>query len=331
MASGSRMLVVFVLGLGAMFSILYVSTIFSNAGHAHFDNIPTNPNVSQLEAIEIIDNDLKSRVPESHEVRLAFQLFNFSAQEYSAGGNNQYVDYRNKLGYYAWAFSHVKENPELLQMPLMFVHANGTMYSIDESTMTYEKACDEPSPICPMGVTHTIASKDRLVYRAEIMWRPAVSDIPYTEGYYIIDVESGEIVWNTIDYLKNRKSMPNVTYDNRTIKQLIEDRLDPPETARVDIQIGASLESNEVGYKPENIRVTLGIDNTILWTNTDSVAHTVVSDNGYSNDYTGRFESELIEPNHTFEYTFFKTGEYPYHCDIHPWMTGMVEVLENFS
>lgn len=322
-------LFVFILGLGAVFSILYVSGIFAQPGHAHV-TIPTEPKISQLQAIEIIENDLRAEIPEMQETKLSFQLYNFSAQQYSAGGNNQYADYRHKLGF-GWTFSHVKEYPELLQLPLRFVHANGTVYNVDESAKTFEKVCDAPSVMCPMGRFSAFA-KDRLVYNAEIRWEPATEVTRYfNEGYYIIDAETGHIVWNIIDYEKNRKPMPNVNFDNKTIRQLFEERLDPPESMQADIVRGASLESSNVSYLPKEIRVTLSIDNSIVWTNRDAVAHTVISDTGYSNYYTGRFESGLVEPNSTFEYTFFENGEYPYHCDLHPWMTGKVEVLENFS
>jgi plastocyanin len=322
-------MLVFALSLGGMFASLYAASVLSEPGHAHFDKIPTQAKVSQLEAIEIIENDLRAKVPELQETRLMFQLYNFSAAEYSAEGINQYADYRHKLGY-GWTFSHIRESPELLQLPLRFVHANGTVYDIDESARSFEKICDEPSVICPMGRFGTFA-KDRLVYAAEVRWEPATEELMYfNEGFYIIDAESGKIVWNSIDYEKNRKPIPNVNYDNRTIRQLFEERLNPPEIAHVDIERGASLASNERGYLPKEIRVTLGIDSKVLWTNRDTVMHTVVSDSGYSNPYTGRFESELIELNKAFEYTFFETGEYPYHCDVHPWMIGRVHVVENF-
>ena len=127
--------------------------------------------------------------------------------------------------------------------------------------------------------------------------------------------------------------MPNVNFDNRTIKQLLEERLYPPETVFVDIQRGALLERNDVGYKPENMRATLGIDNRIVWKNNDLVMHTVSSSDNqqYYNEYTYQFESGFIEPNDTYEYTFIEAGEYPYHCDIHPWMRGTVTIMEGFS
>lgn len=324
---GRSNVLVFVLALGALFAILYASSVFSEPGHAH-SSISTEPQISQLRAIEIIDQDLRAKVPDLQETRLIHQLYNFSVQEYES--NTEYVEYIMKNVGYGYTFEYVKSNPELLQLPLRFVHANGTVYEVNESAQSFEKICDEPSLVCPMG-RFGLFAKDRLVYTAEIRWQPPTKEILYNEGYYIIDAEAGEIVWNSIDHEKNRKPTPSVNFDNKTIAQLFRERLSPPETAFVNIERGASNAENDAGYVPKEIRTTLGIDNKIVWMNNDAVAHTVMSDDGYSNNYAGRFESGRIEPNGTFEYTFFGVGLYPYHCDIHPWMKGTIEVLENFS
>ncbi|MGH9910899.1 MAG: cupredoxin domain-containing protein [Nitrososphaeraceae archaeon] len=36
----------------------------------------------------------------------------------------------------------------------------------------------------------------------------------------------------------------------------------------------------------------------------------------------------LIPANEQYEFTFTEVGEYPYHCEPHPWMTGKVSVTE---
>jgi plastocyanin len=205
------------------------------------------------------------------------------------------------------------------------------VYNVDQETRSFEKICDEPSLICPMGRFAAFA-KDRLVYHAEIRWAPATEETSwFNEGSYFVDAESGKIAWNIIDHERNRKPMPKVNFDNRTIRQLFEARIDPPEVMDADIVRGASVEGSDVSYLPKHIRISLGIDNQIVWTNRDTTTHTVVSDNVYSNRHTGKFESGLIDPNGTYAYTFFDVGKYPYHCTIHPWMTGTVEVMEGFS
>ena len=83
------------------------------------------------------------------------------------------------------------------------------------------------------------------------------------------------------------------------------------------------------------MRGIIGISNKIVWTNDDVTAHTVTSDNQYVDKINGPFDSiksiGLIPPKQTFEFTFTAEGEYPYHCEPHPWMTGKVIMVENFS
>jgi len=239
------------------------------------------------------------------------------------------MDYRRQIGW-SWSFEHVKQFPELLQIPLIFFHANGTVYDINATDNSFKKRCDEPSLTC-LGGGFGWAAKDRLIYMAEITVTPQPEQFPSNDYYYLVDAESGKIVWNSIDYAKNRKPMPNVTFDNKTIAQLFKQHFVPPETRYISIERGASNPDNNVGYSPTFARSSIGIDNRVVWTNNDEVAHTVVSDNGYSNKQIGRFESRLVEPNDTYEYVFPDVGTYQYHCDIHPWMRGTIEIIENFT
>jgi plastocyanin len=74
---------------------------------------------------------------------------------------------------------------------------------------------------------------------------------------------------------------------------------------------------NNRAYDPA--RVTVKIGDTVTWVNQDSPQHDVVADNG-------EFKSSLFDKGATFSYTFTKAGTYPYHCSIHPGMTGTVVV-----
>lgn len=65
--------------------------------------------------------------------------------------------------------------------------------------------------------------------------------------------------------------------------------------------------------------VTISVGDSILWTNNDSVSHTVTSDDG-------AFDSGQLEAGDTFALDFQTAGTYTYHCDIHPEMTGTVVV-----
>lgn len=118
--------------------------------------------------------------------------------------------------------------------------------------------------------------------------------------------------------------------------------LEPAERTQVTIVEGAVLKSSSFHFKPYDARAVLGISNTVEWTNKDSVAHTVTSDEPqYVDVINGNFDSlahpeqtgasGLIEPDGNWSFTFTKVGEFPYHCEPHPWMKGEVVVVDNFS
>ena len=117
--------------------------------------------------------------------------------------------------------------------------------------------------------------------------------------------------------------------------QLPEEVLNPPETSKVSILEGSAQPSQQKNFEPKEVRGTLGISNKIIWTNTDTTAHTVTSDGQYDDQISGPFNSldstGLILPQKTFEFTFTKDGEYPYHCEPHPWMTGKVIIVKSFA
>ena len=116
--------------------------------------------------------------------------------------------------------------------------------------------------------------------------------------------------------------------------QLAEEVLNPTDTVKVSIIEGSSQPSQQRNFVPKEIRGTLGINNKIIWTNVDTTAHSVTTDNQYSDQISGPFNSidstGLILPQKTYEFTFTKDGEYPYHCEPHPWMTGKVTIVKSF-
>jgi plastocyanin len=117
---------------------------------------------------------------------------------------------------------------------------------------------------------------------------------------------------------------------------LPEEILNPRGTTEVEIVEGSSLESQIRNFVPKDARATLELSNKVVWTNNDITSHTVTSDDEYHDQINGAFASTeqlgtLINPGETFEFTFTKEGEYPYHCDPHPWMKGKVIVVPNFA
>lgn len=84
-------------------------------------------------------------------------------------------------------------------------------------------------------------------------------------------------------------------------------------------QPGTTVKISDFSFQPASISVTTG--STVVWTNEDSVSHTITADDG-------SFDSGSIAGGSRFEHIFSQSGTYRYHCSIHPSMTGEVAVSE---
>jgi len=96
--------------------------------------------------------------------------------------------------------------------------------------------------------------------------------------------------------------------------------LAPPTPSEVFVIIpNGAGENLHLGFEPPKITIVIGVNNTVVWKNEDSDWHTAHSN-------IPEFNSGLIQPGASFTHTFLRAGVYPYHCDPHPWMTGVVTV-----
>ncbi len=99
----------------------------------------------------------------------------------------------------------------------------------------------------------------------------------------------------------------------------------------VEMQAGSSNAGDTTkGFAPKEEHIAVG--DTLVWHNDDSAGHTVTSGAPGQNDSGSLFDSTkdpagfLIKPTKTWSHTFDKAGEYPYFCQVHPWMLGEVYV-----
>ena len=76
-------------------------------------------------------------------------------------------------------------------------------------------------------------------------------------------------------------------------------------------------------YIPFNVSISAGEE--ITWSNDDTAAHTVTSGSP-ADGPDGNFDSGLFMAGGTFSTTLDESGEYPYFCMVHPWMTGNITV-----
>lgn len=83
----------------------------------------------------------------------------------------------------------------------------------------------------------------------------------------------------------------------------------------------ATVRVRDFFFRPAHKRVEPG--DTVTWRlGSNSSIHTVTSRKGARE----RFDSGDVEPGTTFSRPFPKSGRYPYHCQIHPEMRGVVQV-----
>src|SRR6187551_466310 len=71
-------------------------------------------------------------------------------------------------------------------------------------------------------------------------------------------------------------------------------------------------------YDPTQLSVLVGT--SVTWKNDDSINHTVTADGD-------AFSSGYVPPGGTYTFTFAKQGHYAFHCTIHKFMRGEVDVF----
>jgi amicyanin len=83
---------------------------------------------------------------------------------------------------------------------------------------------------------------------------------------------------------------------------------------------GATYEIDIADFAFTPAELTIGVGDTVTWTNGDAVMHTATSVNG-------AFDSGELEPGDSYSLTFTAPGTYDYLCTPHPSMTGRIVVV----
>jgi len=99
-----------------------------------------------------------------------------------------------------------------------------------------------------------------------------------------------------------------------------------PVGASVTILAGASTQGNPA-YSPDAVTVKKG--DSVAVTNKDTVPHTITNGKDPSDPTTGKlFDTSIIMPaaSGKFGTTKLAAGNYPFHCSVHPYMTGSLKV-----
>ena len=105
----------------------------------------------------------------------------------------------------------------------------------------------------------------------------------------------------------------------------------PPQQGVASIVMPDGVGSNTaLDFSPANATVVIGVNNTVVWTNEDSVGHTVVSKAVPSG--AASFSSPIISKGGEFNVTLTVPGVYKYFCSLHPaWMQATIVVKAGSS
>ena len=66
--------------------------------------------------------------------------------------------------------------------------------------------------------------------------------------------------------------------------------------------------------------LVINVGDTVIWTNMDSVSHTLTSDSG------SELDSDYLSNGESYTHTFTTVGTFNYHCIPHPNMKGKIVV-----
>jgi plastocyanin len=104
----------------------------------------------------------------------------------------------------------------------------------------------------------------------------------------------------------------------------------PKQVPKTGIIMPAGAGSNQLNFSPATIKLVIGVNNSVTWTNDDAIAHTVKSNTIPAGAQP--FASDILSTGQTFTVTLTVPGTYTYFCTIHPaFMRGSIVVVNGTS
>lgn len=313
-----------------LFSVLYLSLLTGKPVRSLKE--PIHPRISQIQALDIVLADAKRLDARVSDLRLFVNQYNFSSSDFEEHPEH----YKGSVYRYSFV-NDIRKHPELLHLRTMYLHPNGTIYIVEPNlgkVIQYKDTSEFLIGYCLTGnsCNRSIynAFFNRLVYFVDAGTSP-VDVFNYLTGAWV-DADTGEIVWGNAQYEQSLARLPSHVqiYDNYTAARTIKQLLNPSGNTTIVIVYDAGSASQEDHFVPRLALGYVGLSNKVVWKNEDHVIHIVTSDNGYSNRYTGKFDSGFIKSGDLYEYTFMDFGQYDYHCEIHPYMKGTLMIQEDF-
>lgn len=309
---------VVVLVFGVMFSALYyASSRLSSQQQTNI--IPTVPKVSEQQAIQIAENDLKKHPIQGLARNCVCAVVPVFVDKYIPVSEFQ----SNKA-----------------HLPLEYYHPNGTFYEIN-STSTYYTIMGKHSlnDDIKSGYYQQYNGKFGVYLelgKGRLYWILDGGDNNGIPFLYDIDAINGEILDSP--YIRERTAYPNeaqnTTTTNTTAKAAVPSNTATTTSKSISEVIIPKNESlypqGKIGFHPSVIKVVIGENNTVRWINQDiTIASIEADDNNKDVGFYNLTKGFLImAPEATFEYTFTRAGEYGYHSS-HTGQHGTVIVVED--
>jgi plastocyanin len=91
-----------------------------------------------------------------------------------------------------------------------------------------------------------------------------------------------------------------------------------PSSGNLETQKTYNIEITNFVFSPSTLAIKKG--DTVIWTNKDSVTHTIISDSG------SEISSGSLSNGQIYSHIFNTAGTYDYHCSIHPTMKASITV-----
>ena len=110
---------------------------------------------------------------------------------------------------------------------------------------------------------------------------------------------------------------------------IIPPELLPQVNVTINILDGSFDPNQEDNYVPKSPLLLLGFNNSVVWRNIDTVAHTVSHDPSGTVDPKfdkAAYDVNWLQPEDEWVFIFTKAGDYPYQCTPHPWMKASIIV-----
>jgi len=120
---------------------------------------------------------------------------------------------------------------------------------------------------------------------------------------------------------------PELIMVEESVEETLPIRTDAPQTHIVEVAEGSGTpgcDQTDECYLPYSVTILVG--DTVQWNNIDAAAHTVTSGNVNAGP-TGVVDSGLFMAGSTYTVDFDEAGTFDYFCMVHPWMTGIVDVI----